>query len=250
MNFDIRGSLGVQITSIIAAYAIAFEKKAKVENLIINSGSYRKEIEEMYPLVNDDHTYFNDVILFKEPPNICTTRYAGYGKTNAYTVENASLICKHLDAIRRSISIKPFLNSFDDVVHVRYLKDKRACRIDSFVDMADFVGRESPATVTFDSEESFMEFDKVAKQRGVEYMRSKYSVAQVKHEWLAIAHSNKCYGIPSAFSLSAALLNPNLEFHSLMQSECTYGDVIPQHDWDAFTVFVNKLDNIKWWKHD
>lgn len=107
MQFNIRGGMGVQITSIIAAHAIAYESGRIPTIFVLNKGMYKKFMGELYPELNMNcnyFRYFEKVIEFKN--NIEIKEIEGTEKTNGYNKDNAKLICKHIGRIREEIKIK------------------------------------------------------------------------------------------------------------------------------------------------
>lgn len=241
MIFDVRGGLGVQITSIIAAYAMSIETDAPITALRINKGSYRKEIEEMYPEVNSDHRYFEKVLEFKNPPKIIEVD--GFGKTNAFRFQTARLIGKHINQIRDEIQLKhhDYRMPYETVLHVRYLEDKRVCSLDTFKKLNRKI---SAASIMFDH---------YAYANDSDWHRQPFAISPYKDtllDWMAMSKAKECYGVISAYTISAAMLNPNLIFYGIRKDQCETPEVIPESDWDSFQVWVNYINNIRWNDYD
>lgn len=238
MRFDIRGSLGLQVSSVVTAHAIAYERNQEVTEIRCNYGHYTDAVWQMYPTMNWDYRVFEEVLQFKKP--FAITECMGNKKIYPYRIQNAKLIHKWLPKIREQITLKPIKEPFEDVLHIRYLKDKRMCTLDKFQILGE--NFECP-TVIADSYGNLNKF--FLHTEGLEKSyESPYG--NLQDEWLAMAHAKRCTGIFSAWSMSPCFINPNYNFYGLGKESCDYPENLSDDDWESVKFFCDNMENMHW----
>lgn len=232
MKFHIRGSLGAQILSIVSAYAIAINKNKSITDFIINSGNYKKRIEELYPELHEDIRYFESVIDFKSKPNI--TVQNGTSKTIC-DIPVAKLICQHIQKIRNELSIS-YTKQYtvqNNAVHIRYLEDRRLCTIDTYAKLLEHVRDPIIFSDSLDIVKSHFNSYKYSEQN------------DIICDWLSLTKSNNIYATPSSFSWTPGFLNEDINIHILPKHLCEHHSQFPQ--WDIIDCFVKQLPNFHYY---
>lgn len=226
-DYHIRGGLGTQIMSIFAAYAIAIETGNTVDKFIFNTGNYP-------PGVNDVGVWFADDFLeFKNRPAVEFCK--GTNKTSAFKEPNVSLILKHWERIKEEVHIKPRLivdNNSDFVLHIRQA-DRPIVSMDKYdalVSQLDLLG---PLVIVSDEEAVLKRYD-VDRNNDT-----------TVDDWLLVLNSFRTIGGYSAYTLVAAMLNPNTELF-IINRENSNADLLLESDWAAINKYVDFFPNIHW----
>jgi len=227
MQIQIRGSLGTQVLQILLGYAIAYEKKENVKSIKVNAYNYGQEIENLYPELHTDILYFKEVLDFQTQPNVEVV--SGTQKVK-YNVKSVELLCKHIEKIRKEITIKHTHESstYENILHVRYLKDRRLCSMETYETVA---GQLNNPTIFVD--------DKNYLERFKDYECSENDTTI--GDWLSLSKAKRVYGIPSTFMWTPALLNETLDVQCFHRDMC-----YPYGFWKEFDVLVRNLQNFNY----
>ena len=152
----------------------------------------------------------------------------------------------HIDKIRRVMPIK--LNDMkpiaETILHVRQL-DRPLVSVNTYIDIiVDKDGLEPWIIIgddmktlqnIIDSSESFVN-------------HSPYNNDSVR-EWFMLCKSRLVVGGFSSYVLSAALLNPGLEYKMIKKGKCNE-EHLTGYDWKCLDLFVELFDNINWIDYD
>ena len=236
LTYQIRGGLGTQLLNLMAAYGDAFEKGKDIEKIVLNFFNYPDGLRE----VNIDFISKTIEHHLKVETKSGTDKFAIFNKDR---IENVK---KHIDKIRRSMPIK--LNDMkpiaETILHVRQL-DRPLVSVNTYIDIiVDKDGLEPWIIIgddmktlqnIIDSSESFVN-------------HSPYNNDSVR-EWFMLCKSRLVVGGFSSYVLSAALLNPGLEYKMIKKGMCNE-EHLTKHDWKCLDLFVELFDNINWIDYD
>ena len=236
LTYQIRGGLGTQILNLMAAYGDAFEKGKDIEKIVLNFFNYPDGLRE----VNIDFISKTIEHYLKVETKSGTDKFAIFNKDR---IENVK---KHIDKIRRVMPIK--LNDMkpiaETILHVRQL-DRPLVSINTYIDIiVDKDGLEPWIIIgddmktlqnIIDSSESFVN-------------HSPYNNDSVR-EWFMLCKSRLVVGGFSSYVLSAALLNPGLEYKMIRKGKCNE-EHLTGYDWKCLDLFVELFDNINWMIYD
>ena len=236
LTYQIRGGLGTQLLNLMAAYGDAFEKGKDIEKIVLNFFNYPDGLRE----VNIDFISKTIEHYLKVETKSGTDKFAIFNKDR---IENVK---KHIDKIRRSMPVK--LNDMkpiaETILHVRQL-DRPLVSINTYIDIiVDKDGLEPWIIIgddmktlqnIIDSSESFVN-------------HSPYDNDSVR-EWFMLCKSRLVVGGFSSYVLSAALLNPGLEYKMIKKGKCNE-EHLTGYDWKCLDLFVELFDNINWIDYD
>ena len=236
LTYQIRGGLGTQLLNLMAAYGDAFEKGKDIEKIVLNFFNYPDGLRE----VNIDFISKTIEHYLKVETKSGTDKFAIFNKDR---IENVK---KHIDKLRRVMPIK--LNDMkpiaETILHVRQL-DRPLVSINTYIDIiVDKDGLEPWIIIgddmktlqnIIDSSESFVN-------------HSPYDNDSVR-EWFMLCKSRLVVGGFSSYVLSAALLNPGLEYKMIKKGKCNE-EHLTGYDWKCLDLFVELFDNINWMNYD
>ena len=236
LTYQIRGGLGTQLLNLMAAYGDAFEKGKDIEKIVLNFFNYPDGLRE----VNIDFISKTIEHYLKVETKSGTDKFAIFNKDR---IENVK---KHIHKIRRSMPIK--LNDMkpiaETILHVRQL-DRPLVSVNTYIDIiVDKDGLEPWIIIgddmktlqnIIDSSESFVN-------------HSPYNNDSVR-EWFMLCKSRLVVGGFSSYVLSAALLNPGLEYKMIRKGKCNE-EHLTGYDWKCLDLFVELFDNINWINYD
>ena len=236
LTYQIRGGLGTQLLNLMAAYGDAFEKGKDIEKIVLNFFNYPDGLRE----VNIDFISKTIEHYLKVETKSGTDKFAIFNKDR---IENVK---KHIDKIRRSMPVK--LNDMkpiaETILHVRQL-DRPLVSVNTYIDIiVDKDGLEPWIIIgddmktlqnIIDSSESFVN-------------HSPYDNDSVR-EWFMLCKSRLVVGGFSSYVLSAALLNPGLEYKMIKKGKCNE-EHLTGYDWKCLDLFVELFDNINWMDYD
>ena len=236
LTYQIRGGLGTQLLNLMAAYGDAFEKGKDIEKIVLNFFNYPDGLRE----VNIDFISKTIEHYLKVETKSGTDKFAIFNKDR---IENVK---KHIHKIRRSMPIK--LNDMkpiaETILHVRQL-DRPLVSVNTYIDIiVDKDGLEPWIIIgddmktlqnIIDSSESFVN-------------HSPYNNDSVR-EWFMLCKSRLVVGGFSSYVLSAALLNPGLEYKMIKKGKCNE-EHLTGYDWKCLDLFVELFDNINWMNYD
>ena len=236
LTYQIRGGLGTQLLNLMAAYGDAFEKGKDIEKIVLNFFNYPDGLRE----VNIDFISKTIEHYLKVETKSGTDKFAIFNKDR---IENVK---KHIHKIRRSMPIK--LNDMkpiaETILHVRQL-DRPLVSVNTYIDIiVDKDGLEPWIIIgddmktlqnIIDSSESFVN-------------HSPYDNDSVR-EWFMLCKSRLVVGGFSSYVLSAALLNPGLEYKMIKKGKCNE-EHLTGYDWKCLDLFVELFDNINWMNYD
>ena len=236
LTYQIRGGLGTQLLNLMAAYGDAFEKGKDIEKIVLNFFNYPDGLRE----VNIDFISKTIEHYLKVETKSGTDKFAIFNKDR---IENVK---KHIDKIRRSMPVK--LNDMkpiaETILHVRQL-DRPLVSVNTYIDIiVDKDGLEPWIIIgddmktlqnIIDSSESFVN-------------HSPYNNDSVR-EWFMLCKSRLVVGGFSSYVLSAALLNPGLEYKMIKKGKCNE-EHLTGYDWKCLDLFVELFDNINWMNYD
>ena len=236
LTYQIRGGLGTQLLNLMAAYGDAFEKGKDIEKIVLNFFNYPDGLRE----VNIDFISKTIEHYLKVETKSGTDKFAIFNKDR---IENVK---KHIDKIRRVMPIK--LNDMkpiaETILHVRQL-DRPLVSVNTYIDIiVDKDGLEPWIIIgddmktlqnIIDSSESFVN-------------HSPYNNDSVR-EWFMLCKSRLVVGGFSSYVLSAALLNPGLEYKMIKKGKCNE-EHLTGYDWKCLDLFVELFDNINWIDYD
>ena len=236
LTYQIRGGLGTQLLNLMAAYGDAFEKGKDIEKIVLNFFNYPDGLRE----VNIDFISKTIEHHLKVETKSGTDKFAIFNKDR---IENVK---KHIDKIRRVMPIK--LNDMkpiaETILHVRQL-DRPLVSVNTYIDIiVDKDGLEPWIIIgddmktlqnIIDSSESFVN-------------HSPYNNDSVR-EWFMLCKSRLVVGGFSSYVLSAALLNPGLEYKMIKKGKCNE-EHLTGYDWKCLDLFVELFDNINWMNYD
>ena len=236
LTYQIRGGLGTQLLNLMAAYGDAFEKGKDIEKIVLNFFNYPDGLRE----VNIDFISKTIEHYLKVETKSGTDKFAIFNKDR---IENVK---KHIDKIRRVMPIK--LNDMkpiaETILHVRQL-DRPLVSVNTYIDIiVDKDGLEPWIIIgddmktlqnIIDSSESFVN-------------HSPYNNDSVR-EWFMLCKSRLVVGGFSSYVLSAALLNPGLEYKMIRKGKCNE-EHLTGYDWKCLDLFVELFDNINWMNYD
>ena len=236
LTYQIRGGLGTQLLNLMAAYGDAFEKGKDIEKIVLNFFNYPDGLRE----VNIDFISKTIEHYLKVETKSGTDKFAIFNKDR---IENVK---KHIHKIRRSMPIK--LNDMkpiaETILHVRQL-DRPLVSVNTYIDIiVDKDGLEPWIIIgddmktlqnIIDSSESFVN-------------HSPYDNDSVR-EWFMLCKSRLVVGGFSSYVLSAALLNPGLEYKMIKKGKCNE-EHLTGYDWKCLDLFVELFDNINWIDYD
>ena len=236
LTYQIRGGLGTQLLNLMAAYGDDFEKGKDIEKIVLNFFNYPDGLRE----VNIDFISKTIEHYLKVETKSGTDKFAIFNKDR---IENVK---KHIHKIRRSMPIK--LNDMkpiaETILHVRQL-DRPLVSVNTYIDIiVDKDGLEPWIIIgddmktlqnIIDSSESFVN-------------HSPYNNDSVR-EWFMLCKSRLVVGGFSSYVLSAALLNPGLEYKMIKKGKCNE-EHLTGYDWKCLDLFVELFDNINWIDYD
>ena len=236
LTYQIRGGLGTQLLNLMAAYGDAFEKGKDIEKIVLNFFNYPDGLRE----VNIDFISKTIEHYLKVETKSGTDKFAIFNKDR---IENVK---KHIHKIRRSMPIK--LNDMkpiaETILHVRQL-DRPLVSVNTYIDIiVDKDGLEPWIIIgddmktlqnIIDSSESFVN-------------HSPYNNDSVR-EWFMLCKSRLVVGGFSSYVLSAALLNPGLEYKMIKKGKFNE-EHLTGYDWKCLDLFVELFDNINWMNYD
>ena len=236
LTYQIRGGLGTQLLNLMAAYGDAFEKGKDIEKIVLNFFNYPDGLRE----VNIDFISKTIEHYLKVETKSGTDKFAIFNKDR---IENVK---KHIDKIRRAMPIK--LNDMkpiaETILHVRQL-DRPLVSVNTYIDIIVDKDSLEPWIIIgddmrtlqniIDSSESFVN-------------HSPYDNDSVR-EWFMLCKSRLVVGGFSSYVLSAALLNPGLEYKMIKKGKCNE-EHLTGYDWKCLDLFVELFDNINWMNYD
>ena len=236
LTYQIRGGLGTQLLNLMAAYGDAFEKGKDIEKIVLNFFNYPDGLRE----VNIDFISKTIEHYLKVETKSGTDKFAIFNKDR---IENVK---KHIHKIRRSMPIK--LNDMkpiaETILHVRQL-DRPLVSVNTYIDIIVDKDSLEPWIIIgddmktlqniIDSSESFVN-------------HSPYNNDSVR-EWFMLCKSRLVVGGFSSYVLSAALLNPGLEYKMIKKGKCNE-EHLTGYDWKCLDLFVELFDNINWMNYD
>ena len=236
LTYQIRGGLGTQLLNLMAAYGDAFEKGKDIEKIVLNFFNYPDGLRE----VNIDFISKTIEHHLKVETKSGTNKFAIFNKGR---IENVK---KYIHKIRRAMPIK--LNDIkpisETILHVRQL-DRPLVSVNTYIDIiVDKDGLEPWIIIgddmktlqnIIDSSESFVN-------------HSPYDNDSVR-EWFMLCKSRLVVGGFSSYVLSAALLNPGLEYKMIKKGKCN-DEHLTSYDWKCLDLFVELFDNINWMDYD
>ena len=236
LTYQIRGGLGTQLLNLMAAYGDAFEKGKDIEKIVLNFFNYPDGLRE----VNIDFISKTIEHHLKVETKSGTDKFAIFNKDR---IENVK---KHIHKIRRSMPVK--LNDMkpiaETILHVRQL-DRPLVSVNTYIDIIVDKDSLEPWIIIgddmrtlqniIDSSESFVN-------------HSPYDNDSVR-EWFMLCKSRLVVGGFSSYVLSAALLNPGLEYKMIRKGKCNE-EHLTGYDWKCLDLFVELFDNINWMNYD
>ena len=236
LTYQIRGGLGTQLLNLMAAYGDAFDKGKDIEKIVLNFFNYPDGLRE----VNIDFISKTIEHHLKVETKSGTEKFAIFNKDR---IENVK---KHIDKIRRAMPIK--LNDMkpiaETILHVRQL-DRPLVSVNTYIDIIVHKDSLEPWIIIgddmrtlqniIDSSESFVN-------------HSPYDNDSVR-EWFMLCKSRLVVGGFSSYVLSAALLNPGLEYKMIKKGKCNE-EHLTGYDWKCLDLFVELFDNINWIDYD
>lgn len=236
LTYQIRGGLGTQLLNLMAAYGDAFDKGKDIEKIVLNFFNYPDGLRE----VNIDFISKTIEHHLKVETKSGTEKFAIFNKDR---IENVK---KHIDKIRRAMPIK--LNDMkpiaETILHVRQL-DRPLVSVNTYIDIIVHKDSLEPWIIIgddmrtlqniIDSSESFVN-------------HSPYDNDSVR-EWFMLCKSRLVVGGFSSYVLSAALLNPGLEYKMIKKGKCN-DEHLTGYDWKCLDLFVELFDNINWMDYD
>ena len=236
LTYQIRGGLGTQLLNLMAAYGDAFAKDKDIEKIVLNFFNYPDGLRE----VNIDFISKTIEHHLKVETKSGTEKFAIFDKGR---IENVK---KHIHKIRRAMPIK--LNDMkpiaETILHVRQL-DRPLVSVNTYIDIIVDKDSLEPWIIIgddmrtlqniIDSSESFVN-------------HSPYDNDSVR-EWFMLCKSRLVVGGFSSYVLSAALLNPGLEYKMIKKGKCN-DEHLTGYDWKCLDLFVELFDNINWIDYD
>ena len=236
LTYQIRGGLGTQLLNLMAAYGDAFAKDKDIEKIVLNFFNYPDGLRE----VNIDFISKTIEHHLKVETKSGTEKFAIFDKGR---IENVK---KHIHKIRRAMPIK--LNDIkpisETILHVRQL-DRPLVSVNTYIDIIVDKDSLEPWIIIgddmktlqniIDSSESFVN-------------HSPYDNDSVR-EWFMLCKSRLVVGGFSSYVLSAALLNPGLEYKMIKKGKCN-DEHLTGYDWKCLDLFVELFDNINWMNYD
>ena len=236
LTYQIRGGLGTQLLNLMAAYGDAFAKDKDIEKIVLNFFNYPDGLRE----VNIDFISKTIEHHLKVETKSGTEKFAIFDKGR---IENVK---KHIHKIRRAMPIK--LNDMkpiaETILHVRQL-DRPLVSVNTYIDIIVHKDSLEPWIIIgddmrtlqniIDSSESFVN-------------HSPYDNDSVR-EWFMLCKSRLVVGGFSSYVLSAALLNPGLEYKMIKKGKCN-DEHLTGYDWKCLDLFVELFDNINWMDYD
>ena len=236
LTYQIRGGLGTQLLNLMAAYGDAFAKDKDIEKIVLNFFNYPDGLRE----VNIDFISKTIEHHLKVETKSGTEKFAIFDKGR---IENVK---KHIHKIRRAMPIK--LNDMkpiaETILHVRQL-DRPLVSVNTYIDIIVDKDSLEPWIIIgddmrtlqniIDSSESFVN-------------HSPYDNDSVR-EWFMLCKSRLVVGGFSSYVLSAALLNPGLEYKMIKKGKCN-DEHLTGYDWKCLDLFVELFDNINWMDYD
>ena len=236
LTYQIRGGLGTQLLNLMAAYGDAFAKDKDIEKIVLNFFNYPDGLRE----VNIDFISKTIEHHLKVETKSGTEKFAIFDEGR---IENVK---KHIHKIRRAMPIK--LNDMkpiaETILHVRQL-DRPLVSVNTYIDIIVDKDSLEPWIIIgddmrtlqniIDSSESFVN-------------HSPYDNDSVR-EWFMLCKSRLVVGGFSSYVLSAALLNPGLEYKMIRKGKCNK-EHLTGYDWKCLDLFVELFDNINWMDYD
>jgi hypothetical protein len=236
LTYQIRGGLGTQLLNLMAAYGDAYDKGKDIEKIILNFHNYPDGLRE----VNID--FISKTIEH----HLKVEAVSGTKKFPIFNTERIQKVKKHIEKIRRAMPVK--LNSIEPIsetiLHVRQL-DRPLVSVNTYIDIIVKKDSLEPWIIIgddmktlqriIDSSESFIN-------------HSRYDNDSVR-EWFMLCKSRLVVGGFSSYVLSAALLNPGLQYKMIKKGMCNE-EHLTGYDWKCLDLFVELFDNINWMNYD
>ena len=236
LTYQIRGGLGTQLLNLMAAYGDAFDKGKDIEKIVLNFFNYPDGLRE----VNIDFISKTIEHHLKIETKSGTEKFAIFNKGR---IENVK---KHIHKIRRAMPIK--LNDMkpiaETILHVRQL-DRPLVSVNTYIDI--IAGRDSldPWIIIGDDMKTLQN---IIDSSNSFINHSPYDNDSVR-EWFMLCKSRLVVGGFSSYVLSAALLNPGLEYKMIKKGKCNE-EHLTDYDWKCLDLFVELFDNINWIDYD
>ncbi len=203
-EYPIRGGLGTQIMSIFAVYAHAIEHNNTVDKIWHNGGGYG-------PITKDTNImFYEDVLKFKNTPKF--EMIDGRNKTSAFREPYTSLILKHWYKILDNVYAPGKGQNHKNIIHIRQL------------DRA-FVNQEQWAFL----KNKFPDYEIIGDEEE--------NANDTVEDWHTIFGANQVIGSYSAYTLSAAMLNKNLNLKIISPAFCNRS-IMDEQSWNAVRKIV------------
>tara|TARA_R110001592_G_scaffold114012_6_gene313504 strand:+ start:2931 stop:3635 length:705 start_codon:yes stop_codon:yes gene_type:complete len=229
LTYQIRGGLGTQLLNLISAYGDAYAHKKDIEKVVLNFGNYPEGLREIN--INFISKVISTPIIFESKD--------GTQKFPIFKEKRIKKVKKFIDRIREAMPIKH--HNIDPagraIMHVRQL-DRPLVSAKVYEKELSHI----PKSMVIGDDPKVLN-DLVEGQLN-DTIHSPHNNDSVK-EWLMVHSSNNVVGGFSSYILSAALLNPNLNYMMFNKNYCNEG-LLTQNDWNCLDLFTQLFDNISW----
>ena len=235
LTYQIRGGLGTQLLNLMAAYADAYEQGKDISKVILNFHNYPEGLRE----INID--FISKTI----DHDLAIENISGRDKFDIFKKDRVLKVSKHIEKIRKAMPVKKndIPNVSETILHVRQL-DRPLVNLDTYSDVLYDFENLQPWFVIGDDVKVL---DSLLKCY-VDASHSPYDNDSVK-EWFMLCKAKLAIGGFSSYVLSAALLNPSLEYKMITRDICDQ-NLINEEVWKCLDLFVELFDNINWMSYD
>ena len=235
LTYNIRGGLGTQLLNLMAAYADAFDQDSDIEEIVLNFFNYPKGLREV------NINFISKIINTDIEISIIDG-------TKKFPIFNQSII-KKVNKFIEKIRIKMPVKKTDQkpsgcpIIHVRQL-DRPLVPVQTY---KNIVCHFPKSMVIGDDIQVLSRILSAGEGASNDTIPSPYNNDSVE-EWFMVYNSKVVIGGFSSFILSAALLNPNLQYFMINKRACNE-ELITEYDWNCLDLFTELFDNIKWMEY-
>ena len=236
LTYQIRGGLGTQLLNLMAAYSDAYEQGKDIDKVVLNFHNYPKGLRE----INID--FISKTI----DHNLKIESVSGIKKFDIFNRDRVLKVSKHIEKIRAAMPVK--VNDVEPksetILHVRQL-DRPLVDLDTYSDIFYGIEDLQPWIVIGDDMKALQS---LIDNTAANVNHSPYDNDSVK-EWFMVCKARLVIGGFSSYVLSAALLNPTLNYKMIERDMCVQHH-LSEEVWKCLDLFVELFDNINWVKYD
>ena len=234
LTYQIRGGLGTQVLNLMAAYGDAFDKGQDIKKVVLNFYNYPPGLREV------NINFLSQVLLHKF--DVETTN--GTDKFPIFNEERIKKVHKHIDRIRQVIPVvKPNQKPAGmPIMHVRQI-DRPLVPLSTYRKLVCFF----PRCMVIGDDVAAVSRVMISGETHGETFKSPHDNDSVQ-EWFMVYNSRVVVGGFSSYILSAALLNPRVQYLMLSKKTCSE-DLITENDWKCLDLFTKLFDNIDWMEY-